>query len=63
MSSKLSEDDLARRDALLRMVDDEIACALVYKMLIIGERVIGFIFLSATHKQHRSKKLARHTLG
>jgi len=32
MSNKLSEDDLARRDALLRMVDDEIACAIVYKV-------------------------------
>jgi len=50
MSSKLSEDDLARRDVLLRTVDDEIACALVYKAFIIGEHVIGFIFLLATHK-------------
>jgi len=50
MSSKLSEDDLARRDVLLLVVDDEIACALVYKTFIIGEHVIGFIFLLATHK-------------
>jgi hypothetical protein len=63
MSNKLSEDDLARRDALLRVLDDEIACALVYKTFIIGEHVIGFIFLLATHKQHRLKKFARHALG
>ena len=63
MSNKLSEDDLARRDVLFRTVDDEIACALVYKIFIIGEQVIGFIFLLATHKQHRLKKFARHTLG
>jgi hypothetical protein len=63
MSNKLSEDDLARRDALLRVLDDEIACALVYKTFIIGEYVIGFIFLLATHKQHRFKKFARHALG
>jgi len=63
MSNKLSEDDLARRDVLFRTVDDEIACALVYKIFIIGEHVIGFIFLLATHKQHRLKKFARYTLG
>jgi hypothetical protein len=36
ISNKLSEDDLARRDVLIRTGDDEIACALVYKTFIIG---------------------------
>ncbi|CDW88935.1 UNKNOWN [Stylonychia lemnae] len=63
MSNKLSEDDLARRDFLLRTVDNEIACAPVYKTFIIGQHVIGFLFLLATHKQHRLKKFARCTLG
>lgn len=63
MSIKLSEDDLARRDVLLRTVDDEIACALVCKTFIVGEHVIGIISLLATHKQHRLKKFARHALG
>lgn len=63
MSSKLSGGNLARRDALLRTVDDEIACGLACQMLRIGEHVIGSIFLLAPHKQHRLKKFARHALG
>jgi len=44
ISNKLSDDDLARRDALLITVDDEIACNLVYKTFIVSKYEIGFVF-------------------
>jgi len=36
LNNKLSDDDLAWRDALLITVDDEIACNLVYKTFIVS---------------------------